>query len=194
MMRDKLMELLSEHYGRYMDETFCGYMCDEILRLMDGTRYSESLKQWMHGIIDINEKIVIKINGKEAWSLLKVAESLDEDFPNIPAAAVLLNLAEEYPLTMSTILSVAAKECDADYRMTIDENIPCTAAILDTETRLWTFFAEDSKPEYFRPFQMWQVLLNQDTLAPLISYDHELGTRIELWNDGRYHIIPPQDE
>lgn len=193
-MHDKLMELLSEHYGRYMDETFCRYMCEEIQRLMTGTRYAEPLKQWMYGITDIAGRVVVKIDCRDEWSLLDLAGSLDKKFPNIPAAAVLLSLAEEYPRTMSTILYVAAKECDADYRMTIDDNLQCTTAILDTETGLWAFFAEDSKPEYFRPFQMWQVLLNQYTLAPLISYDHELGTRIELWNDGRYHIIPPQEE
>lgn len=183
---------LNEQYGQYMNQNYCEAFCSEIKSLVD-TKYWKSLKEWKNGRINITDVIIPKLSAEEGqWSLIEVATRLCEDYPNIPVAAFLLFLAEENPITLGAILSIAEEFCWADPAFIEQDNTECTCAFLNEEEGQWVFLADDTDPTVLREYQIWQVLLQIPVLAVLISYDHSLGTAIELWNDGIYHVISPK--
>ncbi len=190
--KKELKIILEEHYGEYMSPSYCEGLCVEIDALL-GTKYRRPIKEWINGYTKISDVLVPKIEDGE-WSLNEIASRLDEMYPNVPAAALLLFLFEENPNLLSMIIPIAEEECFADEIFVNVDDERCTTAILDKKIKCWTFLAQNTSSEQMKKYQMWQVLLNIPELVPIITYDHILGTNIEMWDDGMYHILAPSEE
>ena len=132
------------------------------------------------------------MDGHSTWSLNEVAKRLDANNPNIPVAALLLSLYEEFPVTISEILSVCDEFCWCDERIVVSSTPECSFAYLDTEYEQWFFLNDKANSESLKLHQLWQVLLQITDLAPIISMEWDVGTTIEKGEDKKYHIEPPE--
>ncbi|MBR4026477.1 MAG: hypothetical protein IKJ01_02815 [Lachnospiraceae bacterium] len=189
-----IKEKILRNYKAYITEDYCNSMCELLEELLKSDSYRKPLIEWKNGKREITDVTLLKFSKEEGvWSLNEIASRLDPIHPNIPAAAILLFLAEENILTLSQILSIAEEVCWADPTFLEIENPICTYAFLDEEVEEWVFLMEETEAENLKEYQMWQVLLQVPTLAPLIAYDHILGTHIELGEDDIYYVVPPQD-
>lgn len=184
--------LLQEHYGKYIDSSYCDNLADEMEALLD-TKYRKPIKQWLHGYTAISDLRIPKIESGN-WSLNEIASRLDAEYPNVPAAALLLSLYEEEPNLLSMIIPIADEECFADESFFGEMDLECTTAVLDKETECWMFLAQNTKSENMKKYQLWQVLLSIPELAGIVSYNHAVGTTVELWNDGIFHVIDSSED
>ena len=204
--KHKRVDSMKLYYGNLYSEESIEMLLRDIDSLMDSeSKYRKSIKEWMNGkseITDVTLETLETLELKkgsydeeqefEEWSLCAIAKTLDERHPNIPVAALLLSLYEEYPVTLSEIIPIASIPCYADERIVLSDNPVCDIASLDQEAEEWFFLMTDTESAQVHEYQMWQVLTQVASLAPIICMNHELGTCVEMWEDGCYHIIPPE--
>ena len=190
----RLLEKMSLCYGAfYSPEELENIVCDIAPLLQPDSKYRKPIKEWMNGKTAGSEIQLTCLDGESVWSLQAIARNLHENIPNVPVAALLLSAYEEFPIILSQIIPIAAETCWCDGRILRDESPVCTAAELDKETEQWFFLLPDTQPQDLVFCQLWQVLTQVPALAPIIFLEHEPGTLVERWEDGRYRILPPEE-
>lgn len=190
---NEIREKLNAYYGNIMNEQYCEAVCEALRSLLDpSSQYRKPIIEWKNGKTAITE-VTIPKGSNETWKLSEVAARLNPEHPNVPIAAFLFFLSEETPVTISVILSIAEKYCLTDPVLIDSDSLDCALAFIDEDDGEWIFLAKDTDPETLRPYQLWQVLLQHPALALPVSYDFEPGSgySIQLWDDGVYHIVPP---
>lgn len=184
----QMEEKLLNCYGDIMSPEYCSVLTEELAPLItENTKYRSPLVSWCLGQ-NIQKDIIISINDGMEWSLKELAETLDNNIFDIPAAVLLFSLAEQAPLTFEHIFSVAEKLCFADKRLFNDDSPECTLAVFDDS--VWFFFIEENNDDsLMKKYQLWQVLLQCPELAEIVNDDtNENGVFAELIN-GRYEVF-----
>ena len=185
----------------YMDSVYCDIVCEELFSLESNFASDETysgpltklLRAWLLGRTSYgNMDVLIRLPSRETepWSVVELAEELDTNYPNIPVAIMLLDLAMQAPLLGSAIMSKAGEFCLADHRLSPEVGEECVYAELSETEEMWYFFAEqhENEPTDVSIRQLWQVLLSESLMAPLIAFDHPLGTVILKETDGSYTV------
>lgn len=189
-----ILEKLLLHYSDIFSNESANMFVDDVWPLLKmNSKYRQPIKEWANSKSIISEISLNCMDGHSVWSLNEIAKRLDSKNPNIPAAALLLSLYEEYPVTISEILSICDEFCWCDESIITSSSPECTFAYLDTGYEQWFFLNEKTNTENIRLHQLWQVLLQITDLAPIISMDWALGTSIEKSDNEKYLIKLPED-
>ena len=189
-----LIEKLLSYYSDIFSIESANEFANDLSLLMEvDSKYRRPIKEWINGKANFTDISLDCMDGQSTWSLNEVAKRLDSNNPNIPVAALLLSLYEEFPVTISEILSVCDEFCWCDERIIISSTPECSFAYLDTEYEQWFFLNDKTYTESLKLHQLWQVLLQITDLAPIISMEWDVGTTIEKGEDGEYHIEPPEN-
>lgn len=192
--KNLLMNKMIQNYEAIFSEETVGQFADDIASLLDiGSKYRKSIKEWLNGKCNITDVTVKSLDGNSFWSLVEIARKLDAEIPNIPVAALLLSLYEEFPVTLSEVISVCDEICWCDESIITSETPKCVFAYLDKEYEQWFFLGEDSKEENLKCHQLWQVLLQVSDLAPIIVLNHVASTSLELLDDGKFLVTLPEE-
>lgn len=192
--KELLTDKILQHYGDIFSEVTVEQFANDINSLLNiGSKYRQGIKEWLNGKCNITDVTVTSLDGNSFWSLVEVAEELDSEIPNIPVAAFLMSLYEEFPVTLSEVLSVCGEICWCDESIITSESPECVFAYLDKEYEQWFFLGGNSNEENLKCHQLWQVLLQIPDLAPIIVLDHLAGTTLELMDDGKYLITSPEE-
>ncbi|MBR1912461.1 MAG: hypothetical protein IJ828_08925 [Treponema sp.] len=193
--KKNLIEKMLMHYGEIFSPESAESFVNELSPLLQpNSKYRRPIKEWMNGKTEIIDITLPCLDNISSWSLVQIAQKLDQNTPNIPVAAFLLSLYEEFPITLSEILSVCEEFCWCDESIICADKPECSFAYLDEEYEQWFFLNDSSSTDNLKSHQLWQVLLQMSIFAPIIMLEHELGTTVELYDDGKYYIIPPESE
>lgn len=181
------------HYSDIFSYDSAMMFAEDISPLLDlSSKYRRPIKEWINGKATITEVSLDCLDGQSTWSLNEIAQRLDHNKPNVPVAALLLSLYEEFPVTISEILSVCDEYCWCDEKIIISSMPECSFAYLDNEYEQWFFLNDKSNTESLKLHQLWQVLLQIMDLAPIISMEWDIGTTIEKHEDEKYYVEPPE--
>lgn len=193
MENNTLIQKILSCYSDIFSYESARMFVDDLSPLLEtNSKYRRPIKEWLNGKSVITEISLDCLDGHSTWSLNEVAKKLDASNPNVPVAALLLSLYEEFPVTISEILSVCDEFCWCDERIIVSFTPECSFAYLDTEYEQWFFLNDKSNTESLKLHQLWQVLLQITDLAPIISMELDVGTTIEKGEDEKYHIEPPE--
>ena len=178
-MEEEIIEKMYDYYNWLLSKKDCEDLAEDIMEAIKEEKYNKLIKEWLNNNKEYTD---IEING---FSLVEIAEKLDEETPNIPIAILLCHLAESDSPEYQCILPIASEKCFADYKL-IEEGKVCQTAILkDSE---WYLFSDETSSEDIREYQKWQVLVLNPLLAPQLVYEHKNNTAICLQEDGSYLI------
>lgn len=192
--KELLINKMLQHYEDIFSKVTVEQFVKDIASLLDiGSKYRKSIKEWLNGKCNITDVTVKSLDGNSFWSLVEIAKELDDEIPNIPVAALLMSLYEEFPVTLSEVLSVCGEICWCDESIITSESPKCVFAYLDEEYEQWFFLGEDSNEENLKCHQLWQVLLQISDLAPIIVFNHVAGTTLELLDDGKFLVALPEE-
>lgn len=192
--KKRLLEKMTLCYGElYAPEDLLSMVSDIELLLEMDSKYRKPIKEWLNDKSEVSEVLLTCLDGEKSWSLREIAKKLHPQTPNIPVAALLLALYEEFPVTLSQIIPIAEETCWCDGRILRAADPVCTAAELDKETEQWFFLLPDTTPENLVFCQLWQVLTQVATLTPVIFMENEPGTLVKLRENGCYCIFLPEE-
>lgn len=184
-MEKEIIEKMYNYYNWLLSKKDCEDLVEDIMDAIKKEKYSKLIKEWLN---DEQEYTDIEVNG---FSLVGIAEGLDEENSNIPIAILLCYLAESDSPEYQCILPIASEICLADYKL-IEEGKVCQTAILkDGE---WYLFSDETNAEDLREYQKWQVLVLNPLLAPQFIYEHKNNTAICLQEDGSYLVVENDDD
>ena len=192
----RISEKMQSYYSYILSKEDCDSLSEDIADTMEEQKYNRCIREWLNGKNVFTE---IEVNG---FSLKALAESLDEEHPNIPIAALLLCLEEnaldggEADDSMEDvperglyrgISGLAAEWCVADERVIISGE-PCSMAVYSEGK--WFFFMDEQDSGLLRECQLWQILLLNPLLTfPLAASPYADNTAIVRQDDGSYLII-----
>lgn len=191
--KSTLLQKILLYYSDIFSHDSAIRVIDDLSPLLEiSSKYRRPIKEWLNGKTVITDISLDCMDGQSTWSLNEIAKRLDANNPNIPVAALLMSLYEEFPVTISEILSVCDEFCWCDERIINSSTPECSFAYLDTEYEQWFFLNDKSNTESLQLHQLWQVLLQITDLAPIISMELAVGTTIEKGEDEIYYIEPPE--
>ena len=134
-MEKEIIEKMYNYYNWLLSKKDCEDLVEDIMEAIKKEKYSKLIKEWLN---DEQEYTDIEVN---SFSLVEIAEELDEENPNIPIAILLCYLAESDSPEYQCILPIASEICLADYKL-IEEGKVCQTAILkDGE---WYLFSDET--------------------------------------------------
>ena len=184
-MEKEIIEKMYSYYNWLLSKKDCEDLAEDIMGAIKEEKYSIILNEWLNDIPNYSD---IEING---FSLVEIAENLDEENPNIPIAILLCYLAENNSPEYQCILPIASKICLADYKL-IEQGKVCQTAIFKDGD--WYLFSDETSSDDLREYQNWQVLVLNPLLAPQLVYEHKNNTAICLQEDGSYLITENNDD
>ena len=109
-MEKEIIEKMYNYYNWLLSKKDCEDLVEDIMEAIKKEKYSKLIKEWLN---DEQEYTDIEVN---SFSLVEIAEELDEENPNIPIAILLCYLAESDSPEYQCILPIASEICLADYK------------------------------------------------------------------------------
>lgn len=176
----RLVEKMYDKYSRYLSKRDCKDLTEDIINMVG--RYGEfktPLLEWLNGKRGFTDVVV---NG---FSLLELAYSLDDIFPNIPVAILILGLEKDSSFVYHGLAAIAGDNCLANPRIILGER--CEYAIY--KDNIWSFMLKNQTVEELRMYQLWQVLLLNPGLIVQVAYDHKDETALILQENGSYLVL-----
>ena len=184
-MEQEIAKKMYEYYSWILSQKDCEDLAEDIMEAIKEEKYYKLINEWLY---DSKYYTDIEVKG---FSFVRIAETLDEENPNIPIAILLCYLAAGNSQEYQCILSIASEVCIADYKLIENGKICQTAILKDGD---WYLFSDETNADDLREYQKWQVLILNPLLAPQLVYDHKNNTAICLQPDGRYLIVENNDE
>ena len=184
-MEKEIIEKMYDYYNWLLSKKDCEDLAEDIMEAIKEEKYYKLINEWLNNNQDFTD---IEVNG---FSLVEIAEKIDEKNPNIPIAILLCYLAESDSQEYQCILPIASEICLADYKL-IENGKVCQTAILKDGD--WYLFSDETNVDDLREYQKWQVLILNPLLALQLVYEHKNNTVICLQEDGSYLITENNDE
>ena len=116
-MEQEIAKKMYEYYSWILSQKDCEDLAEDIMEAIKEEKYYKLINEWLY---DSKYYTDIEVKG---FSLVRIAETLDEENPNIPIAILLCYLAEGNSQEYQCILPIASEVCIADYKLIENLNV-----------------------------------------------------------------------